>query len=151
MPSDIATRLKNKQYEQSVIDYLNNKGHLICITDDAQFTTLLRTTVLKQLGQNADVLTATSDPDQALRIIREVSGHKAIPLVFLERMIGGKDMGFTVRQIKNAFPDLRIVMLTNEAERQRLVLLHEIGADNFITKPMKKWPSPSSRRASWGS
>lgn len=136
MPSDIATRLKNKQYEQSVIDYLNNKGHLICITDDAQFTTLLRTTVLKQLGQNADVLTATSDPDQALRIIREVSGHKAIPLVFLERMIGGKDMGFTVRQIKNAFPDLRIVMLTNEAERQRLVLLHEIGADNFITKPI---------------
>lgn len=136
MPSDIAARLKNKQYEQSVIDYLNNKGHLICITDDAQFTTLLRTTILKQLGQNADVLTATSDPDQALRIIREVSGHKAMPLVFLERMVSGKDMGFMVRQIKNAFPDLRIIMLTNEAERQRLVLLHEIGADNFITKPI---------------
>ncbi len=136
MPSDIAARLKNKQYEQSVIDYLNNKGHLVCITDDAQFTTLLRTTILKQLGQNADVLTATSDPDQALRIIREVSGHKAMPLVFLERMVSGKDMGFMVRQIKNAFPDLRIIMLTNEAERQRLVLLHEIGADNFITKPI---------------
>ncbi len=136
MPSDIATRLKNKQYEQSIIDYLNNRGHLICITDDAQFTTLLRTTVMKQLGQNADVLTATSDPDQALRIIRQVSGHKTMPLVFLERMIGGTDMGFTVRQLKNAFPDLRIVMLTSEAERQRLVLLHEIGADNFITKPI---------------
>lgn len=136
MANDIAARMKNKQYEQSVIDYLNNKGHLICITDDAQFTTLLRTTILKQLGQNADVLTATSDPDQALRIIREVSGHKNMPLVFLERVVGGKDMGFMVRQIKNAFPDLRIIMLTNEAERQRLVLLHEIGADNFITKPI---------------
>ena len=136
MASDIAARLKNKQYEQAVLDYLNNRGHFICFTDDAQFTTLLRSTLLKQLGQNSDVLTTTADSEQILRVIRDVSMRRTMPVIFLERAINGKDMGFMVRQIKNAFTDLRIIMLTAEADRQRLVLLHEIGADNFITKPI---------------
>lgn len=136
MATDIAARLKNKQYEQSVIDFLNNRGHFICVTDDAQFTTLLRTTLLKQLGQTIDVLTATSDAEQTLRIIRDACMRRTVPVIFLERAIGGKDMGFMVRQIKTAFTEVRIIMLTAEADRQRLVLLHEIGADNFITKPI---------------
>ena len=136
MASDIAARLKNKQYEQAVIDYLNNKGHFICFTDDAQFTTLVRTTLLKQLGQTIDAITATSDAEQILRIVREVCMKRTMPVIFLERAIGGKDMCFMVRQLKNAFTEVRIIMLTAEADRQRLVLLHEIGADNFITKPI---------------
>lgn len=136
MATDLATRLKGKQYEQAIIDYLSNRGHFICVTDDTQFSTLLRTTLLKQLGQNTDNLTTTSDPEQVLRYIRDISVRKNTPVVFLERSMGGRDMGFMVRQIKNAFTDLRIIMLTGEADRQRLVLLHEIGADNFITKPI---------------
>lgn len=136
MANDLATRLKGKQYEQAIIDYLHNRGHFICITDDTQFVTLLRTTLLKQLGQTPDCLTTTSDPDQILRHIREISVRKTMPVVLLERAMSGRDMGFMVRQIKNAFTDVRIIMLTGEADRQRLVLLHEIGADNFITKPI---------------
>lgn len=45
-------------------------------------------------------------------------------------------MGFMVRQIKNTFKDLRVIMLTSEKDRDRLILLHEIGADNFISKPV---------------
>lgn len=136
MASDIAARLKNKQYEQAVIDFINNRGHFICVTDDAQFTTLLRTTLLKQLGQNIEALSASSDPEQILRLIRDTTLRRATPVVFLERAIGGKDMGFMVRQVKTAFTEARIIMLTGETDRQRLVLLHEIGADNFITKPI---------------
>lgn len=136
MANDLASRLKGKQYEQAIIDYLHNRGHFVCVTDDTQFTTLLRSTLLKQLGQGPDVLTSTVDSDQSLRLIREISVRKYMPVVFLERMMGGRDMGFMVRQLKNAFTDLRIIMLTGEADRQRLVLLHEIGADNFITKPI---------------
>lgn len=136
MANDLATRLKGKQYEQAIIDYLNNRGHFICITDDTQFATLLRTTLMKQLGQGPDALTTTSDPDQSLRYIRDISARKNMPVILLERTMSGRDMGFMVRQIKNAFTELRIIMLTGEADRQRLVLLHEIGADNFITKPI---------------
>ncbi|MEG2172237.1 MAG: tetratricopeptide repeat protein [Desulfovibrionaceae bacterium] len=136
MANDLATRLKGKQYEQAIVDYLHNRGHFLCATDDSQFATLLRTTLLKQLGQGPDSLTSTSDPDQILRFIRDISARKAMPLVLLERSMAGRDMGFMVRQIKNAFTELRIIILTGETERQRLVLLHEIGADNFITKPI---------------
>lgn len=136
MANDLASRLKGKQYEQAIVDYLHNRGHFVCVTDDNQFTTLLRSTLLKQLGQGPDALTFTADADQSLRLIRDISMRKNMPVVFMERMIGGRDMGFMVRQLKNAFADLRIIMLTGEADRQRLVLLHEIGADNFITKPI---------------
>lgn len=136
MANDLASRLKGKQYEQAIIDYVNNRGHFICITDDTQFATLLRTTLLKQLGQSLDALTTTSDPDQILRYIRDISLRKTMPVILLERSMAGRDMGFMVRQIKNAFTEVRIIMLTGEADRQRLVLLHEIGADNFITKPI---------------
>lgn len=136
MASELATRLKNKQYEQDVIDYLKNKGQFICITDDGQFATLLRNTLQKQLGLPTESLTTVTAPEQSLRIIREVCERRVMPVVFLERVLEGRDMGVLVRQLKNAFTDLRIIMITNEAERQRLVLLHEIGADNFITKPI---------------
>ncbi len=134
--STLDARLKAKQYEQTVVDFLNNKGHIICATDDTQFTTLLRTTMLKQLGQTIESLSSTSDVEQVLRIVREVSSRKHAFLLILERMIAGKNMGYLVRQLKNAYPDLRIIVLTSETDRQRLVLMHETGADNFITKPV---------------
>ncbi|MFW5735011.1 MAG: tetratricopeptide repeat protein [Oceanidesulfovibrio sp.] len=51
-------------------------------------------------------------------------------------MFNNKETAFLVKQIKNAFSDIKVVILTGETERQRLVLLHEIGADNFISKPI---------------
>lgn len=136
MSSELAARMKNKQYEQSIVDYIKNRGHFICVTHDVQFTTLLRNTLLKHLGVGPDTLTATVDPDHVLRIIRDTCARYSMPVIFLERSMDGRDMGFMVRQIKNAFTELRIIMLTADADQQRLVLLHEIGADNFITKPI---------------
>jgi tetratricopeptide (TPR) repeat protein len=41
-----------------------------------------------------------------------------------------------VRQCKEIYPDLRIIILTNDVQREQLTLLHEIGADNCVTKPV---------------
>lgn len=137
MHSELTVRMRSKRYEQCIVKYAGkNRGCFICVTDDVQFTTLLRTTLVKQLGLGQEALIVTADATQLLRIVRNAIIRRAVPLVFMERIIDSKDMSVLVRQIKNAFTEVRVIVLTNEAERQRLVLLHEVGADNFITKPV---------------
>ena len=51
-------------------------------------------------------------------------------------MIHGQDLTFLVRQLKLAYPKVYIVVVTVEIEQARLMYLHEVGADNFITKPV---------------
>lgn len=57
-------------------------------------------------------------------------------MLFLERKMNGQDLSFLVNQIKQAYNKLRIIILTSDVQRDRLMLLHEVGADNFIAKPV---------------
>ena len=82
------------------------------------------------------MLTALSDPHQLLRVLREVTPKHPAPMLFLERIMGGQDLSFLVNQIKQAYSKLRIIILTTDVQRDRLMLLHEVGADNFIAKPV---------------
>ncbi|MFV0423873.1 tetratricopeptide repeat protein [Oleidesulfovibrio sp.] len=137
MSTQLDMKMKLKQYEQTVIDYLGQQGgHFIIASDDQSFVGILRATILKQLAVNSDALTAISDPDYILKVIRDTSVRRKNLVVFIERMMHGKDTSLLVRQVKNTFANVKIIVLTGETERQRLVLLHEIGADNFISKPI---------------
>jgi tetratricopeptide (TPR) repeat protein len=135
--SQLDMKMKLKQYEQTVIEYLGAQGgHFIVASDDQTFVGILRTTLLKQLAISGDPLTSVTDPDYILKVIRDTSLRRKHLVVFIERMMQGKDTSMLVRQMKNTFANVKIIILTGETERQRLVLLHEIGADNFISKPI---------------
>lgn len=138
MSVDMNMRMKQKQYEATVIDYVKaENGHFIAMSDDQPFMTLLRMTLLKDLGLNQpDIFTPVTDPGQLLRVIKEVAASHPAPILFMERLMGGRDLSFLVRQFKDAFSSLRIIVLTVTAERERIMLLHEVGADNFIAKPL---------------
>ncbi len=137
MASNINMKLKQKQYESHVVEYITAaKGYFIVVSDDHNFQQILRTTLQKHLAITEDVITVVSNPDHILKTIRDTSVRRKGILIFIERTLHGKDMGFLVRQLKNAFDFVRIIILTGEADRQKLVLLHEIGADNFIAKPI---------------
>ena len=71
-----------------------------------------------------------------LRELRDILARHPAPLIFMERSIGGQDLSFLVGQIKQAFNALKIIVLTSDVQRDRLMLLHEVGADNFIAKPV---------------
>lgn len=137
MASNISMKMKQKQYEGHVVDYISiAKGYFIVVSDDHNFQTILRGTLQKHLAISEDAMTVVNNPDHILKTIRETSLRRKSILIFIERTLQGKDMGFLVRQLKNAFDFIKIIILTGEADRQKLVLLHEIGADNFITKPI---------------
>ena len=136
MSVSTAIRAKQKQYETTITDYINTeRGHLIALSDDQPFLALLRQIMQKQLGL-ANTVSMASDATQLLRTISNRAKITPNLIVFMERIMGGRDLGYLVRQFKDAYAGLRIVILTNDVEKEQLMLLHEIGADNFVTKPV---------------
>ncbi len=138
MALDHAQKAKQTLYEDTVIYYMSKEnGHVIVLSDDQAFSTQLRLTLAKELGLSSpNMLTALADPHQLLRVLKEVTPKHPAPLLFLERKMGGQDLSFLVNQIKHAYNKLRIIILTTDVQRDRLILLHEVGADNFIAKPV---------------
>jgi DNA-binding response OmpR family regulator len=56
--------------------------------------------------------------------------------VLIERELAGKPTTDIIKYIKQDHPEVLFVVLTTEIEREKLILLHEVGADNIITKPI---------------
>jgi tetratricopeptide (TPR) repeat protein len=108
----------------------------VVATQDSMFLSVLRNTVQKQLAVGDDCITTVFDENQILKSIKDASTRRKNVLVFVERVFNNKETAFLIKQIKAAFGKVKVVILTGEADRQRLVLLHEIGADNFISKPI---------------
>ena len=135
---DASNRAKLNSYQDTVITYITKEnGHILAVSDDQAFCTQLRLTLAKEMGLTSqNIYTALSDPRAMLRELRGILTHHPNPLVFLERSIGGQDLSFLVGQIKQAFKTLKIIVLTSDVQRDRLMLLHEVGADNFIAKPV---------------
>ncbi|MEG2004927.1 MAG: tetratricopeptide repeat protein [Bilophila sp.] len=138
MGMDAATRAKGLQYESTVVEYaMKSNGHFIVLSDDQSFTTLLRLTLQKELGLvSPGLLTPVVTAGNLLRVVSETTTRHPTPVLLLEQVMGGRDFSFMVQQLKSAYPNLKIIVLTNGVERERLMFLHEIGADNFIAKPM---------------
>ncbi len=138
MASDPALKARQTSYQDTVINYISKEGgHVIALTDDQAFSTQLRLTLAKELGLSAPgQFTALTDPRHLPGELRNLLQRHPAPLLFLERSIGGQDLSFLVGQIKQAYTALKIIILTSEVQRDRLMLLHEVGADNFIAKPV---------------
>ena len=131
-----AIRVKQKQYEATIVTFLTaERGHIVVLSDDQPFLNLLRSLLLKQFGL-VNPFSTLNDPDRLLRIIKEQSRIYHSLVIFMERVIGGRDLSSMVRQFKEAYNNIRIVVLTNDVEKDQLMLLHEVGADNFVTKPV---------------
>ncbi len=138
MSNDVALKMKQKQYEATVIDFVQNqKGRFIVVTDDQAFLSVLRTVLNKHLMlTQADILTWVPEPSQLLKVLKSAEEAGQRPIMFVERSIQGRDLSFMVRQFKAAYPSLYIIVLTIDVEKQRIMYLHEVGADNFIAKPV---------------
>ena len=137
MKDAVSAKMKFKQYETYVVDFFSaQKGHVIVVSDDNNFTTLLRQTLSKHLGIQKNVLTLITNVDDVISAVNAENSRGKNLLVFMERVYKGKEMSYLVRQLKTAYSNVKVIILTSEAAREQLVLLHEIGSDNFITKPI---------------
>lgn len=132
------SRAKLNSYQETVITYITKEnGHILAVSDDQAFSTQLRLTLAKEMGLTSqNIFTALTDPRAMLRELRDILARHPAPLIFIERSIAGQDLSFLISQIKQTVSAIKIIVLTSDVQRDRLMLLHEVGADNFIAKPV---------------
>ena len=132
-----AKKTRLAQYEATIVDYLLTRdGHFVVLSHDASFLTLLRMTLLKELGQNHNtVLTTLNQPQQLIKVLEQVVVVHPAPVLIIEHMLKGEDMTWLVRECAARFRVCTLV-LASQPDRDQLMYLHEMGADNFVLKPV---------------
>jgi len=124
-------------YDQIVRDYFEGRsGYTILLSDEPSFYKLLRGTFYKILAIRRDCLGFFQDQAPAMREIKDKVGSGVPVLIFVERVLKGKPTADFILNIRKLFPEVKIVVLTGEIGEDELIFLHELGANNIITKPV---------------
>ena len=131
---------KQRQNKQSAIvrEYFSKRnGQALCLSDDQTFVALLRNSIRALGVSRGGLLTIVPDASKLIRYLTESFTEYTMPVLFIERVLTETgDTSLLIRQCKDSFPELRVMVMTTTADRGRLMLLHESGADNFIVKPI---------------
>lgn len=119
--------------------YLTQRGgHIVALSASADLPLVLfRVFNLLELRE-FDGLTMLVDPNRSLEILEHFHRLGKPLMLVTERTLGSHDLTFLTRQFKETYPDLRVVMLSADMSRERVMLLHEMGADVCVGNP----PSP---------
>ncbi|MDR1857089.1 MAG: tetratricopeptide repeat protein [Desulfovibrio sp.] len=129
---------KTAKYENTVIDFVHKDGgKFIILSEDQTLLSLLRTIIYRYLGLNtSECLVSLQDVSMVLKAIKQANDDEKRPFLIMERQMNGEDLGYMVKQLKAAFPNLFVMIMTGETNQHRIMYLHEIGVDNFVVKPV---------------
>lgn len=125
-------------YEIVIRDFvLQRGGCFIAATRDNAFTDLLKSLLHKFLHlQKYTPLHWVRDVDKVIPEIEAVQQVKRQALLLVEHDRYGTDPALKIKEFKARFPAVPVVVLAMEAQKNWVIYLHELGADNFITKPI---------------
>lgn len=127
---------QRKTYVETVVGQLRDGGRIICVSDDKTFIDLLRGLIRDELRMPASCLFTTAAADMLVRLARQAKDAGENPLFLVERELRGRDLTFAVRLLKNGFPELKVLMLAPESDRQRVAQMQESGVDGCVVKPV---------------
>lgn len=125
------------QFDQELCKFLEPpvSGKLIMLSDDPVFVRALRATLYKTLALKTECLDLFQDSAAALKSLREHLDRKVPVLVLADRVLRGLPTYEFMRNVKNAFAEAKLLVVTNETTKADLSLLFEIGVDSVLTKP----------------
>jgi len=129
--------MQMKVYDVDVRDFIQqNRGVFLVLSQDPHFNKNLRSTILRHLHLKDDCVFNATNQEQLHKELRQLVAQNHKVVFFVEREINGKYCHDLVQFIKIQYPDVLIIILTTEVAREILIYLHEIGANNVITKPI---------------
>lgn len=130
------SKSQDKLYNEITVEFLRDKGIIICITDDNALAGSLRDLVCSRLKMPSTCFSSNATVDTLLSSIRHQLEAGNRPLLIIEQNLRGRDMTFLLRLLKNGFPEMLTIIITRETNQQRFTLLHESGVDNCVVKPV---------------
>ncbi|MFP4391622.1 MAG: tetratricopeptide repeat protein [Desulfohalobiaceae bacterium] len=129
-------KAKFSQYEDTVLNFINNQGVFYTYTTDNNFQHLLHRLLNKQLAVQKNCITYFFQQQDIHNSLQKTLKSKQEVILFAERVFSGHSTQEFISAIKAAYKNVRLIVLTNEVEKAALVRLYELGVDNFITKPL---------------
>jgi tetratricopeptide (TPR) repeat protein len=124
-------------FDEDVRSFVQKQnGVFLTLSDDPSFNKNLRATLIRHLSLKEDSIRGVSTPEILQKEIKLAARQGKRPLLFIEREFDGKPTMALITFIKNENPDFLVVVLTTEIAREKLILLHEAGISNIITKPI---------------
>jgi two-component system chemotaxis response regulator CheY len=104
-------------------------GRRFLIVDDNEFLRAALRTVLLQAGQQ--VVGEARDGETALEKAQLLKPD----VVCLDVMMPGKNGLEVLREIKDQFPAMKVIVITAHSEREIIHQLLDAGADSMVLKP----------------
>lgn len=129
---------ERKDYSDVLVEFLRDKGQIICVSDDQPFITQARDLVANTLKMPLSCLVSSSRGDSVGKLARSAVEGSKTPVLLMEQHLNGRDLSFVARVLKNAYPELKILMLVRETDKNRFAYLHESGVDACLIKPLDK-------------
>ncbi|MDR2123948.1 MAG: tetratricopeptide repeat protein [Desulfovibrio sp.] len=135
--ADFQAKQRINKLKGIVREYFTKRdGQAFCLSDDATFITLVRNTMKDLPVTDSGLFVSISEASQALKAVTDSFVARKRPVLFIERVLTNiGDTSFLIRQFRDTFPEIRIIVMTTTADKDRIMLLHECGADNFVVKP----------------
>ncbi|GAB6057756.1 tetratricopeptide repeat protein [Desulfonatronum parangueonense] len=126
-----------KKYEVIIKQFVQDeRGVSLIYTDDAIAAKILRNTFSSHLQLKGDCLRFAMRENEMLKEARRIIELRGKILFFIERVVDNRSNNQLIKFLKTTYPEASIILMTTETDRNLLVYLHEIGADNFIVKPV---------------
>lgn len=102
--------------------------HLLVVDDESEICDFLKSFFEERAF---DVRTANSG-EQAIREVEKSQPQ----VVLLDVHMPGMDGMNVLREIKNRYPNVKVIMVTALETREKIEEAMRLGADNYITKPL---------------
>ncbi len=108
---------------------INGEPYKVIIVDDSATMRMIISQILK--SEMYDVCGEASDGDEALELYKEKSPDIITLDVHMPRL-SGMD---TLKELLKYDPNVKVVMLTSEGQKETVMDAIKMGAKNYIVKP----------------
>ena len=118
-----------------IYDYIQRKGRFVALSNDVGFLSLLRTTLEEVFAVGPQSVPTPGDPARLLETVAGLAADTPRIMVFVDRHIKGRESTWVFRELRRTYPDIKLILVSEEVEKRRLILYHEMGANNFLMTP----------------
>lgn len=115
---------------------LKEGGLFFLLTKDAGFLSVFTRAVASSLALPRTCCRIHLSAEETMKAVGQIAARERKIVLLVEREIEGISNILLVKHIKLFFPSVKIILLTPEIQEDLLILLHELGTDSVITKPI---------------
>lgn len=129
--------MKNEYFVRILHEFFEqDHGAAVVLSGDQVFLRTLRSAVHRVAGSKRHCLFAVGGRRAAARQVERLVAGKVPVLVFVERMVNEAPSTDFIMVLRKRYPNMRIIVLAQEIERDVIAYFMELGVANVICKPV---------------